>query len=202
MKPCPTLEDTLPANTTLKVASVQGTPFPLSVKLKMRLWGFVQSTLFRWSPLALRGFRRQLLVLFGARLARCVSIHRTVRIDCPWNLTMGCRASLGENVWAYALDRIVLGDYVCVGQRSVLLTGSHDFSDPLFPLVTRPVVVGYGAWIAVGVTVLPGVKIGALSVVGAGSVVTKDLPEQMVCAGNPCRPIKRREFKQPVPAAA
>jgi putative colanic acid biosynthesis acetyltransferase WcaF len=115
---------------------------------------------------------------------------------------MGCRASLGEHCWVYALDRIVLGEYACIGQRSVLLTGTHDFSDPAFPLVTRPVVIGYGAWVAVGVTVLPGVKIGALSVVGAGSVVVKDLPEQMICAGNPCRPIKRRDFKEVVQAAA
>ncbi|MEY2411130.1 MAG: putative colanic acid biosynthesis acetyltransferase WcaF, partial [Verrucomicrobiota bacterium] len=130
------------------------------------------------------------------------SVHNSARIDCPWNLEMGERASVGEDAWVYALDKVVINDEACVGQRVFLLTGTHDFQDPTFPLVTRPIVVGYGCWVAVGAIVLPGVKIGSLSVVGAGSVVTRDLPEQMVCAGNPCRPIKRREFKQPLDAAA
>ena len=176
------------------VASMQSAPLALSVKMRMRLWGFVQATLFRWSPGFLRGLRRGLLHLFGATLASTASIHNKARIDCPWNLQMGNCASIGEDAWIYSLDKVTLGDFACVGQRSVLLTGTHNFSDPTFPLVTKPITVGYGAWIAVGVTILPGVKIGALSVVGAGSVVTKDTPEQMVCAGNPCKPIKRREF--------
>jgi len=162
----------------------------------MALWSFIQSTLFRWSPTICRGFRRWLLGLFGARLAATASIHNKARIDCPWNLEMGDRASLGEDVWVYALDKVVIGEYACIGQRCVLLTGTHDFSDRTFPLITKPIIIGYGTWVAVGVTILPGVKIGALAVAGAASVVTRDLPEQMVCAGNPCKPIKRREFKK------
>lgn len=198
----PTLQDTLPKGQWPLVTSVQSAPFPLRVKFRMRLWSLVQATLFRWSPGPLRGFRRFLLGLFGAQLARTASIHPKARIDCPWHLVMGDCASLGEGSWAYCLDRVVLGDYVCVGQRSMLLTGSHDFSDPHFPLVTRPIVVGYGAWIAAGVTVLPGVKVGALSVIGAGSVVAKDTPEAMVCAGNPCRAIRSRDLKPSVALAA
>jgi putative colanic acid biosynthesis acetyltransferase WcaF len=188
----PTLADTRPLTSKARVESVQTSPFSLGLRVKLSAWALVRATLFRWSPAPLRGFRRWLLRLFGARLAPTASIHNAARIDCPWNLEMGHCASLGEGTWAYALDKIVLGDYACVGQRTVLLTGSHDFSDPTFPLRTQPIVIGYGSWIAVGVTVLPGVKIGALAVVGAGSVVAKDLPEQMVCAGNPCRPIKPR----------
>jgi putative colanic acid biosynthesis acetyltransferase WcaF len=191
----PTLADTLPRHTAQKVASVQSAPFPLPVKMKTRAWAVVQTTLFRWSPLPLRKFRRRLLRLFGADLAPTVSIHNTARIDCPWNLVMGDYASLGEQAWIYSLDKIVIGEYACIGQRCVLLTGSHDFSDPVFPLVTAPIVIGYGSWLAMGVTVLPGVSVGALAVVGAGSIVTRDLPEQMVCGGNPCRPLKPREFR-------
>src|ERR1043166_6359682 len=180
--PNPTLADTWPRESTLRVASVQRAPFPLRTKLKMRLWRAIQATFFRWSPDVLRGFRRWLLTLFGAKLARPISVHRTARIDCPWNLEMGAFASLGEESWVYSLAPIVIGEYACVGQRALLLTGTHDFCDPTFPLVTKPVVVGYGSWIAAGVIVLPGVKIGALTVVGAGSVVTRSLPEQMIGA--------------------
>ena len=194
MSSAATVADLKPLDGTITVASAQSAPFALSLKLRMRLWGFIQATLFRWSPGFLRGFRRGMLRAFGATLASTASIHNKARIDCPWNLQMGNCASIGEDAWIYSLDKVTLGDFACVGQRSVLLTGTHNFSDPTFPLVTKPITVGYGAWIAVGVTILPGVKIGALSVVGAGSVVTKDTPEQMVCAGNPCKPIKRREF--------
>ena len=185
-----------------RIDSVQKAALPLRLKLKMRLWNLIQVTVFRWSPGPMRGFRRWLLRLFGARLSSTASIHPAARIDCPWNLEMGHCASLGEESWAYSLDKIILKDFACIGQRSMLLTGTHDISDPTFPLITHPIVIGYGVWIAAGVTVLPGVEVGSLAVVGAGSVVTKDLPEQMVCAGNPCRPIKRREIKQPSANAA
>jgi putative colanic acid biosynthesis acetyltransferase WcaF len=133
--------------------------------------------------------------LFGAKLADSASIHPSSKIDCPWNLQMGACASIGEDAWVCALDKVVLEDYVCLSQRTVLLTGTHDFNDPRFNLVRRPIKIGYGSWLAVGATVLPGVKIGPLCVVGTGSIVTKDLPAQMICAGNPCQPIKKRELR-------
>jgi putative colanic acid biosynthesis acetyltransferase WcaF len=60
------------------------------------------------------------------------------------------------------------------------------------PLITRPIVIGENAWLGADVFVGPGVTIGELCVVGARSVVVKDLPGRMVCAGNPCRPVKER----------
>ncbi len=191
----PSISDTRPLVAGCEINPVQTTPFPPRQRLQMRLWRFVECTLFRWSPTGMRGYRRFLLRMFGARLAASSSVHNTARIECPWNLEMGVCASVGEDAWVYCLDRVVLGDYACVGQRVVLLTGTHNYNDPTFPLLTMPIIIGYGAWIAVGATVLPGVKIGALAVVGAASVVTRDLPEKMVCAGNPCRPIKSRVLK-------
>lgn len=196
MKSAPSLVDTRPGSAIPQICPVQTTPFKLSLKLKIRCWALIQKTLFRFSPSALRGFRRWLLRRFGAQLADTASIHNTSRIDCPWNLEMGDRASIGEEAWVYALDKIVIGDFACVGQRTSLLTGTHDVSDPSFPLVTQPIVIGYGSWIAMGAIILPGVEIGSLCIVGAGSVVTRDLPEQTICGGNPCRPIRRREMKE------
>ena len=195
MTAIPTLDDTRPVQATTRVCPVQTTPFALSYKLKMRLWALLMSTLFRWSPVGARGFRRRLLQWFGAKLASTASIHNTARIDCPWNLEMGPYASIGEGAWVYTLDKIVIGEYACIGQFARLLTGTHDILDPTFPLITKPIVIGYGAWVAVGAIVLPGVHIGALSVIGAGAVVTKDMPEGMICAGNPCKPIKPRQFR-------
>jgi putative colanic acid biosynthesis acetyltransferase WcaF len=65
------------------------------------------------------------------------------------------------------------------------------------PLVARPIVIGENAWLGADVFVGPGVSIGELCVVGARSVVVKDLPARTVCAGNPCRVLKVR----PAPSA-
>jgi putative colanic acid biosynthesis acetyltransferase WcaF len=178
-----------------KVNPVQTAQLPTGMKVKMRLWACIQKTIFRFSPSFCRGYRRWLLETFGAKLAKNASIHPTARIDCPWNLEMGEFASIGEHAWVYSLDKIVLESYVCVGQRVVFLTGTHDFTDPSFPLLTKPIRVGYGSWIATGATILPGVTIEALCVIGAASVVTRSMPAQMVCAGNPCKPLKKRELK-------
>ena len=60
------------------------------------------------------------------------------------------------------------------------------------PLVTAPIIIGENAWLGADVFVGPGVTVGELCVVGARSVVMKDLPPRMICAGQPCRPLKPR----------
>jgi putative colanic acid biosynthesis acetyltransferase WcaF len=61
------------------------------------------------------------------------------------------------------------------------------------PLVAKPIVVGENAWLGADVFVGPGVTVGDLCVVGARSVVVKDVPAGTVCAGSPCRVLKRRD---------
>lgn len=174
---------------------IQTSGLPLSAKVKIEIWQIVQATLFRYSPRRVRKFRNFLLRLFGARISGSASVHNLARIHCPWNLEMDDFASVGEHAWIYSLDTIRIGRYSCVGQHTFLLTGSHDYNDPTFPLVTAPIRIGEGCWLAVGVKVIPGVTIEDYCVVGCGSVVCRDLPRMMVCAGNPCKPLKRRELE-------
>ena len=174
---------------------IQTSGLSLSVKLKIAFWGVVQATVFRYSPRRARGLRNLLLRLFGATISRSASVSNLAKIHCPWNLEMDEFASIGEHAWIYSLDRIRIGRYSCIGQHAFLLTGSHDYNDPAFPLVTSPIRIGEGCWLAVGVKVVPGVTIEDYCVVGCGSVVCRDLPAMMVCAGNPCKPLKKRELK-------
>jgi putative colanic acid biosynthesis acetyltransferase WcaF len=60
------------------------------------------------------------------------------------------------------------------------------------PLVTAPITLGRNAWLGADVFVGPGVTVGELAVVGARSVVVRDLPARTVCAGSPCRPLRAR----------
>jgi putative colanic acid biosynthesis acetyltransferase WcaF len=186
--------ETGPGGPQVAYHPTQSAGFSMRMRLASLAWRLVNITVFRFSPKPFRAFRRALLRAFGAQLGRGASVHNTARIDCPWNLRMGICASVGEHAWVYALDKIAIADYACVGQHAFLLTGTHDYNDPGFPLRTRPVSVEAGAWLAARCTVLPGVRIGAYTVVGAGSVVSKPLPGGMVCGGNPCAVLRKRNL--------
>ena len=156
------------------------------------LWSIVRATLFRYSPRHLYFIRRWLLVLFGAKLASRVYIYPCVRIEYPWNLTMDHYSSIGRGVWIYNLGPVEIGKYVTISQRVSICGGTHDYTDRSFPLICKPIKIEDGAWLAAEAFICPGVAIGANAVVGARSVVTKDIPANAICAGNPCKVIKTR----------
>ncbi len=171
------------------------TPYPRREVLRRWLWLFVQMTLFRWSPRPCHGFRARLLKLFGANVPRPtqVVIFPTARIVFPWRLTLEPRAMVGPGVNLYNLAEIRLEYGANVSQFCHLCAGTHDFNRWGMPLVTRPITIGRNAWLGADVFVGPGVTVGELCVVGARSVVVKNLPARMICAGSPCRPMRPRE---------
>ena len=91
---------------------------------------------------------------------------------------------------------ISLGDDVLLGSAVHIYVNNHDFRDPSVPVIDQghcpphPVVVERGAWVGAGAIILPGVSIGRNSVIGAGAIVTKDVPPFSVAVGNPARVIK------------
>lgn len=87
---------------------------------------------------------------------------------------------------------IHIGEFSCIGKDVYLLTGSHDIEKSTFDLITRPIPIGDGCWIATASTILPGIHIGTYSVVAAGSVVCKSVESNSVVGGNPAKFIKKR----------
>lgn len=170
------------------------TPYSRGEILRRSLWALVQATLFRWSPRPLHGFRARLLRLFGAEIPEPgqVVIFPTAKITFPWKLTLAPRAMVGRGVTLYNLAPITLRRGANVSQNCHLCAGTHDFNRWSMPLVAQPIVVGENAWLGADVFVGPGVTIGELCVVGARSVVVRDLPPRKICVGHPCRPIKDR----------
>lgn len=88
---------------------------------------------------------------------------------------------------------IYVGDYTMLGPNVVIATAGHPILPELRPLAYQynmPVHIGKNCWLGAGVIVLPGVTIGDNTVIGAGSVVTKDIPANVVAVGNPCRVLR------------
>lgn len=120
-------------------------------------------------------------------------------IEPPFRADYGCNTYIGRNFYANTdcifLDvaRIDIGDNVFFGPRVSLLTPYH----PIDAQVRneqleggKPISIGNDVWFGGNVTVCPGVTIGDDVVIGAGSVVVKDIPSHCIAVGNPCRPIR------------
>ena len=92
---------------------------------------------------------------------------------------------------------LTIGDHTMFGPYAMVHTANHEI-DPDKPLqdqghIKKPISIGKECWIGMGAIILPGVTIGDGVIVGAGSVVTKDLPSYTVAVGNPCKVIKPRK---------
>ena len=174
------------------------TPNPRREIARRCLWAVIEHTLFRWSPRGLHGFRIALLRAFGADLPAGghVRIYPSVSVIYPWKLRCEARVMIGPRVNIYNLAPVSLGYGVQLSQSVHLCAGTHDYLHWSLPMVARPIRIEANVWIGAEVFVGPGVTIGELAVIGARSVVVKDQPARMVCAGNPCRPIKPRPEPQ------
>lgn len=171
--------------------------FSTAAKLRRFAWEVVWLLAFRHTPRwALHGWRRQLLRWFGADIGEGCRIAPSCRVWAPWNLAMGEFSALGDGVDCYSMGRITLGSKVAVSQRTFLCAGSHDVRSLSRPLITGPIVIEDHVWIAAECFVHPDVVIREGAVIGARSVVLKEMPAWSVCAGNPCRKIKDRVVKE------
>jgi putative colanic acid biosynthesis acetyltransferase WcaF len=162
-------------------------PWPARDRALRLLWEFCWFFFCRWTPKPANRWRLLWLRLFGARIEGTPFVHQRARIAIPWHLTLRDRACLGDRANAYSLAEIEIGARATVAQEVYLSTGSHDFSRPAIPLVTAKITIGDDAFIGARAFVMPGVRIGVRSVVGACSVVTRDVPDNSIAAGNPCR---------------
>lgn len=136
------------------------------------------------------------LRLFGASIGEGVILKPAINVKYPWNLAIGDYSWIGEGVWLDSLAPITIGSNVCISQGVYFCTGNHDWSDPAFALVVKPIVIEDGAWVGACATVLPGVKIRSHSIVAAGTVIARDTEPYMIYAGNPAVLVKERMIRQ------
>ena len=164
-------------------------PWPVGQRILRILWEFCWIVFCIWTPKPANPWRLFWLTVFGAKIDGTPFVHQRARIAIPWNLTLHDRACLGDRANAYSLGEIEIGPRATVAQEAYLSTGSHDFTQPEMPLATAKIKIGEDAFIGARAFVLPGVTIGARSIVGACAVVTQDVPAGWKVAGNPARQI-------------
>jgi putative colanic acid biosynthesis acetyltransferase WcaF len=164
--------------------------FSLRNRMARQAWNIVCLFLFRPTPRPLHAWRRVVLRGFGAQIGPDVHIYAGARIWAPWNLIADRAAAIADGAEVYNTSPVRLGEYSVVSQGAYLCGASHEFESKAFPLISAPITVGAHAWIAARAIVQMGVTIGEGCVIGAGSVVTHDMPAWTVCAGVPCRPIR------------
>ena len=118
-----------------------------------------------------------------------VSIRRGVRVHFPWNLEIGDQCWIGEEVWFMNHEKVTIGSNVCISQRSIICSGGHDYRSSSLEYAHKPVKIKDGAWVCLDAKVLPGVTIGECSVVSAGEIARKSLPDYSMLVGGQVRPI-------------
>jgi putative colanic acid biosynthesis acetyltransferase WcaF len=162
-------------------------------------WFFFGLPLLRSALMPFSGLRVRLLKLFGAEIAEGVTIKPGVRVKYPWHLRVGSDCWIGEDCWIDNLTTVRIGSNVCLSQGAYLCTGNHNWSDPAFGLVIEPILIQDGAWVGAKAFLAPGVVLGECSVAAGGSVVTKNIPDFKIYAGNPAVFVRNRLIGESVP---
>ena len=147
---------------------------------------------FRAIPRPFYRARSAWLRLFGARIGPNCQIYPTVRIFLPMHLEVGAWSAIGDGVKLYNVTRISIGERVTVSQGAHLCAASHNFRDPLMPIIRLPITVGDEAWLCAECFISPGISIGARGLVGARALVIRDVPDNAIIGGNPARQIGER----------
>ena len=128
------------------------------------------------------------------------SVGKGTWVNQPITLAMGSTVTIGEGCYINSgltlIDdyNITICDHVLIGTNVTLCTTGHPIDPEMrvtHGMYSFPITIGEGAWLGANTVVLPGITIGKFAVVGAGSIVTRDIPDYTVAVGNPCRPIRK-----------
>ncbi len=135
--------------------------------------------------------RRILRALFGAG-GESVWMQPPFYCDYGSNIVLGDRVFFNFNCVVLDVAEVRIGEHTMFGPAVQIYTAMHPMNaaERRKHEFARPIEIGSDVWVGGAAVICPGVKIGARSVIGAGSVVTRDVPESVFAAGNPCRVIR------------
>lgn len=160
--------------------------------LKIMAWYMVNALVVRasWNPFM--GMKVALLRAFGAKIGKGLVIKNNVIVKSPWFLEIGDHCWLGEQCWIDNLDRVKIGNNVCISQGALLLTGNHDYKDAAMPYRNAPITIEDGAWIGAKAVVCAGVTVHENAILTVGGMVSKDMDANGIYQGVPAVKIRER----------
>ena len=136
-------------------------------------------------------YRARALLKRCARVGEQVRLRMPVVVYAPENLTFGSEVDVGEFVVLRANGGMRIGSRVLIAAHATLTTRGHPILPPRFGnTVDAPIVIEDDVWVGAAAVILPGVTVGRGSIVGAGAVVTHDVPPDTIVGGVPGRPIR------------
>ena len=136
--------------------------------------------------------RRRILTALFAKGGESVWMQPPFYCDYGSNIELGERVFFNFNCVVLDVCRVRIGDFTLFGPAVQIYTPMHPWNAELRRRQEfgKPVEIGSDVWVGGGAVILPGVRIGSRAVIGAGSVVTRDVPGGVFAAGNPCRVIR------------
>lgn len=179
----------------LSVIMKSGNPFRLDDPAFQKVNEYKDRTLSLMAPLNSSSnvyeFRERLSDIIGSK------IDASTTIFAPFHTNFGAHISIGKNIFInhacsfLDLGGITIEDNVLIGPKANLVSENH----PIDPtqrksLIGKPILIKKNAWIGAAATILPGITVGENSIVAAGAIVTKDVPDNCIVAGNPARIVK------------
>lgn len=132
--------------------------------------------------------------LFKGNIGENSMVRQGVHIIMGDRMKIGNNVSIMYNFVCMSRGGVVIEDNVSIAANTQILTNNHDEKQHRI-LLCKPVVIKKNAWIGAGVTILPGVTIGENAIVGAASVVTKDVPPNTIVVGNPARVLRKVDME-------
>ena len=135
----------------------------------------------------------------GASIGHNVFIGNNCIIDNPKKLNIGNNVYIGHNFYANCLGKLLVDNGAIISNNCTIMTYNHDFNDShIMPYgleyIYKPVTIGHNVWIGINVNICPGVVIGEGSIIGMGTTVSKNIPQNVIYAGN--RVIRDRQASE------
>lgn len=166
--------------------------FSFTNKLHRYIWNICWALLCRWTPNPMHKWRIWILKRFGASIGKNNFIYPDCKIWAPWLLETQDVVTIGPGVEIYNPGGLFMGHHVIISQDAFICGATHDYNSKEFTYLMKKIVIEQYAWICAKSIVLPGVHCAEGSVLGAGSVTSRNMEPWTVYAGNPAKEIKKR----------
>lgn len=166
--------------------------FSLRNKVKRLIWQISWFWICRWTPKPLHKWRCSVLRFFGAKIGKSNFIYPDCKIWSPWLLETEDVVTIGSRAEIYNPGAVYLGHHTIISQDAYLCSATHDYNSKEFTYTKKKIITEAYVWICARAIVLPGVVCKEGSVLGAGSITSKNLPSWSIYAGNPAVFIKSR----------